>query len=338
MAIVGLDSIYWPMAFADAAKGMGSAHELIAVCDLGCSDAEVMTQIGVSARDLAGKYKTRLLHSVEEVASEAQACLVCTRNTRMPALIEKLLSLGVPVFAAKPVSSSAEGMSRVLEARRRSGLVCAAGQAARSAPGLRTACRLVAQGAVGEVYSVRMTHQHGRLSNWPAQWWYRDPAEGDPFLWLGWYCVDGVLALTGSPLASIAGARQRHLERLGDMPDLIRGIATLADGRIATLEIHFTLGDWDVPSFEMELVGSAGILRLAGPAPEVIVLGEGGTRRVAFDSADDQLAFEIDSWLHAVQGHGKPVVSLEDAAHLVQASLAWRKASVEGRWVDVPKV
>ena len=337
LAIIGLDSIYWPRAFADALKSLGSAIELVGVCDLGCPDATVKSQIGVSGSELAEAYNTRLFHTVQEAAAEAQACLVCTRNTRMPAVIEELLLAGIPVFAAKPVSCSAEGIRRVLSAQRRSGLACAAGQGARSAPALRAACRLIAEGEVGDVLSVRMSHQHGRLADWPLDWWYRDPAEGDPFLWMGWYCIDGVTALTGSLIASIAGAGQRHLERHGDMPDLIRGIAKLEDGRIVTLEIHLTVGAWDVATFEIEVVGSAGVLRVAGPGQKLVVLDDAGAREVPFDAADDQLAFELGAWLRSVKGQGRPVVSLDEAAHLVLASLAWRKAAREEKWVDVEK-
>ncbi len=335
LAIVGLDSIYWPKAFADAVKSLGGEHRITAVCDLGCSEAEVTSQIGVTAPGLAKEYGARLCHTVSEAAGQAQACLVCTRNSRMPGIVEQLLSAGIPVYVAKPVARDAKSIRRVLLARRRSGLSCAAGQVARSAPGMRTALRLIREGTVGEVLSVRVSHQHGRFADWSPDWWYRDPGEGDPFLWLGWYCIDMATALTGQAIDRLAGADRRLLEKKTGMPDLIRGLATLADGRVATLEIHFTLGDWGVRAYELEVVGSAGVLRVAGPAQEVTILGNGATRAVAFDPGPDQLALEIDAWLRSIGGSGRPVLSLDESAPLVLASLAWRKASREGRWVKV---
>jgi predicted dehydrogenase len=323
IALVGLDSIYWPTAFADALSKAANGGSLTAICDLGRTDDAVKSQIGVTAGDFAERRGALLVHSVEDAAAAADACLVCTRHTRMPAVITRLLALGKPVFAAKPVALSSA-----------SGLPCAAGMTARSSAVIRTASRLLAARTIGDVLSVRVSHQHGRLADWPPEWWYVDPAEGDPFCWLGWYAIDGVVALTGSRVAAITGAAHRHLAPY-PMPDLIRGTARLDDGRIATLEIHFTVGDWGLASFEVEVVGARGLLRAAGPSSGITLLADGGPRTIPFDEIEDPLAGELAAWLRAVEGEGTPVLSLEEAAHIVAVSEAWQRSAREERWIEV---
>jgi 1,5-anhydro-D-fructose reductase (1,5-anhydro-D-mannitol-forming) len=286
----------------------------------------------------AEKYGVRLIHSLEAVEAQADACLVSTRNTEMPRVLARLLGAGKPVYAAKPVAITRDGMAAIVKARKASGLVCAAGQTARSSFALRTAVRLIAEGRIGDVLSVRAAHQHGRIADWPKDWWYKDPSEGNAFDWLGWYALDGVLALTGRRVARIAGAARRHLSPYEGMPDLIRGLATLDDGRIATLDIHFTVGPWKISFAEIEVVGTTGVLRSIGPAEEVVVLKDGGPERVPLDGGPQPLDFELSSWLGAVGGAGAPVLPLDAAADIVAAAIAWKRAAREGKWVEVEPI
>lgn len=338
LAIVGLDSAYWPMAFAESLGRVGGEHRLVAACDLWRRAREISTQIGHGPQGFAEKYGLRLLHSLEAVEAEADACLVCTRNTAMPQIASRLLGAGKPLYVAKPVAVTRDGMAAILGARAASKLACAAGQTARSSFALRTAVRLIAEGRIGRVLSVRVAHQHGRFADWAKDWWYTDPREGDAFDWLGWYALDGVLALAGRRVARIAGAARRHLAEFGEMPDLIRGTAALDDGRIATMEIHFTVGNWKIGFVEFEVVGTKGVLRSVGPAEEVVILADPGPERVPFDQGQEPLDHELAAWLGAIGGAGSPVLSLDGAADIVAAAIAWKRAAREGRWVDVEPI
>ncbi|MBN1420675.1 MAG: Gfo/Idh/MocA family oxidoreductase [Planctomycetes bacterium] len=335
LAIVGLDSPYWPMAFADSIGRIGG-HPLAAACDLWCRDREVRSQIGAGPWEFAEKRELRLVHSIDAVAAEADACLVCTRNTRMADVVEQLLDAKKPVYVAKPVAITIDDMRRILAARERSRLICAAGQTARSSFALRTVRRLIAEGRIGDILSMRIAHQHGRFADWNKDWWYTDPAEGDAFDWLGWYVLDGALAIAGRRVARIAGAARRHLAPFGDMPDLIRGMAELDDGRIATLEVHFTVGGWGISFVEVEVVGTRGVLRAIGPAEEVAILSDKGTEKIPWDRGKDPLDLEIDAWLRAIGGDGAPLLTLEESSRIVAAAIAWKRAAGEGRWVEVP--
>ncbi len=333
LAVVGLDSAYWPMAFADAARKVGA--ELVLACDLWRRKAEVTSQIGMTPEAYCERYKVRLVHSLDAVAADAQACFVCTRNTRMTKVVVDLLGRGKPVYVAKPVAVNTGDMAAILKALKDSGLVCAAGQTARSSYVIRTACRLIREGHVGEVLSVRVAHQHGCFARWNKNWWYTDPKEGDAFDWLGWYAIDGVLALTGSRIKRITGAARRHLANFDDMPDLIRGTAVLEDGRIATMEIHFTVGNWKVGWAEIEVVGTKGVLRSIGPRNDIVLLCDGGPKTFPLDKGEEPLPLEVRSWLNAIGGRGAPVFSLKQAAHIVHTACAWKKAARQATWVNV---
>jgi len=256
----------------------------------------------------------------------------------MTKVVVDLLNRCKSVYVAKPVAITLEDMASILKARKRSGLVCAAGQTARSSYVIRTALRLIKEGYVGEVLSVRVAHQHGCFANWNRNWWYTDPKEGDAFDWLGWYAIDGVLALTGKRIKKITGAARRHLAPYDDMPDLIRGIAILEDDRIATLEIHFTVGKWKVGWAEIEVVGTKGIIRSIGPQNNLVLLCDGGPRTFPLDKGQEPLSLEVKAWLEAIEGRGRPILSLEEAAWIVSAAISWKKASKQGTWIEVPEL
>jgi 1,5-anhydro-D-fructose reductase (1,5-anhydro-D-mannitol-forming) len=229
-------------------------------------------------------------------------------------------------------------MQAIVTARKASKLACAAGQTARSAFVLRTALRLIAEGRIGDILSVRVAHQHGRFADWNKDWWYTDPSEGDAFDWLGWYALDGVLALTGRRIAKITGVARRNLASYDEMPDLIRGMAVLDDGRVATLDVHFTIGPWKVAWAEVEVVGSKGVLRSIGPAEEVVILSDKEPEHIPFDRGEEPLSYELAAWLGAIGGTGKPVLSLDAAADIVAAAVAWKQAARESRWVEVAPI
>jgi predicted dehydrogenase len=321
--IVGLDAAFWPAAFWQAIEDHADA-ELVGMCGLGLSP-EVITRDFVADVDewLAAHGQKRVDSLDELLARGVDAAFVCSRNTVMPDVVERLAAAGVRTFVAKPMGVTAADAARYA----RLGSVTA-GQLARTWEPWPTIRRLVEEGRVGRVLSMRAVHQHGRYRDFPPELWYSDPAEGDAFTWLGWYVADAVHALMG-PIAAVQGVARRSASEHGDLPDQLAGVFELADGRHATAEVHWTIGPWGMAMHEGEVVGETGVIRSHGPGSVVQVLTADGEEIVPF-APGDGLAAEVDAFLA-----GAPVISTADAAHILDVCATWREAAGAGRRLEV---
>jgi predicted dehydrogenase len=324
-AVVGLDSAFWPAAFRQAILDHPVA-ELAGMCGAGVAP-DVITRDFVA--DVDGWLRERGEHRVDTLDQMLEigfdAAFVCSRNTAMPRLVERLAAEGKHVFVAKPMAVTAADAARYLDL---SGVVVTAGQLARTWEPWPTMRALVDDGRIGSVLSMRAVHQHGTYRDFPEQLWYADPAEGDAFTWLGWYAVDAIHAVMGR-IATVRGVGRRLASEHGDLPDQLAGIFELADGRHATADVYWTIGPWGMAMQEGEIVGDAGMLRFRGPDEAIQLLTAAGEERIPF-IAGDGLRHEVDAFLHAVEGEGEPAIHVADAVHVAQVCAAWREAAASG--------
>lgn len=332
-ALVGLDSAFWPVGFWQAATDHPDT-EVVAACGLGVDPATIEHDFVIPVYPWLQERGLERLATLDDLLErDFDVAMLCSRNTVMPKAAERLIDAGKHLLVAKPMALGAAEARAYLRAQDK-GVVVAAVQAASAWQPWPTMLRLANEGRIGRVLTMRVMHQHGNYAAFPSQLWYADPAEGDAFNWLGWYPVEAVTAAMG-PIARVSGVGRRTASSHGDMPDHLAGIFELVDGRHATANVYFTIGEWPVPTHEGELVGDAGILRYAGPGDEVQILDAAGETRVPFDSGPDQLAAEFAAFVDAVRGNGQPVVDVHRGVHVAGACAAWRESARTGRPVDV---
>jgi predicted dehydrogenase len=251
----------------------------------------------------------------------------------MPGVAERLIDAGKHVFAAKPMAVTAADARRYQRAHD-AGVVVTGGQTASAWQPWPTMLRLVEEGRIGTLLTMRAVHQHGDYTAFPESLWYADPTEGDAFNWLGWYPVEAVTAAMGT-VGRVTGVARQLASSYGDMPDHLAGIFELADGRHATASVYFTIGPWSMPMHEGELVGTRGVLRFSGPGRAVQVLDEHGATAIPFDPIDEQLTLEFARFVDAVGGRGQPMLTVDRAVHVVEVCNAWQESARTGQPVCV---
>ncbi|HZQ28366.1 MAG TPA: Gfo/Idh/MocA family oxidoreductase [Acidimicrobiales bacterium] len=332
-AIVGLDSAFWPAGFWQAATDHPET-ELVAACGLGLSAEEIEKDFYVPVDPwLADHGLTRTVTFDELMEVDFDIAFLSSRNTVMPGLAERLVDAGKHLFVAKPMAITGTDARRYLRAKD-AGVVVSAGQLASAWQPWPTMLRLLGEGRIGRLLTMRAVHQHGDYNAFPEQLWYADPTEGDAFNWLGWYPVEAITAAMG-PIERVMGVGRQLASSYGEMPDHLAGIFELADGRHATGVAYFTIGAWSMPMHEGELVGTKGVLRFSGPGESVQVLDDNGASTVPFDDIADQLTLEFARFVDAVRGRGEAAASLERAVHVAEVAAAWQESARKGQPVEI---
>lgn len=333
VAILGLDSPYWPTAFAETICEL-SRGTLVGATDLGVDADDVAANIGLTPKEYAAEYDVQLYDNLETALEVADAAFVCTRNTEMPETILSALRDDTHVFAAKPIGVNVDDLRRIDGATLESA-VFTAGQTGRSDPAVRTMVEAVSEGRIGDVHTLRVMHQHGRVHDWTAGTWYTDPVEGDACNWLGWYTIDVATAVLG-PITELCGHAQQLVEANDKQPDHLKAIATHKGGRQSTMDVYCDVDtEWEVPMLETEIVGTEGIIRYYGPKSVIQVHDDGGVETIPFER-DDALVHDLQRWLAACAGEGEPILSAANALHTAAVGCAWNDASkTPNRWASV---
>lgn len=324
VAIVGLDSPYWPTAFAETIPEL-SRGTLVGATDLGVDTDAVEANIGMTTDEYVAEYDVERLEDLETALEVSDAILVCTRNTRMPEVIVQAVQSNTHVFAAKPVGVSVDDL-RTIKNETSPSTIVTAGQTGRSDPAIRTMVEVIRNGRIGDVHTLRAMHQHGRVHDWTAGTWYTDSTEGNATNWLGWYTLDVAAAVLG-PITELYGHAQQHVDADDDQPDHLKAIATHSNGHQSTMDVYCDIDTgWEVPMLEAEIVGTDGVVRYQGPGSDVHVHDDEGVDSVTFEE-EDNLAYDLQRWLSACIGQGDPVLPTDEALHVGAAGCAWNEAS-----------
>lgn len=187
VALVGLDSFYFAQTLAARLRAMPEVT-LAACCTVGVPDEEIAANCGEHPEAFASRHGLALHRDLDALlaAERPEAAVLATRPSRAGAIAAALAERGVHVYLVKPGVLDPAEAAAVRQAAQRGGACVAAGLTARLHPSVAAAARRVHAGEIGRPVALRIAHQHGHLSAWAPQCWYRDPAEGGrPSSWAG---------------------------------------------------------------------------------------------------------------------------------------------------------
>jgi predicted dehydrogenase len=332
VGIAGLNSAYWPTAFADWAGGRSDVT-LDAVTALDADAADVEANLGMTADAFETSYGVDRVADLDALATAVDAALVCTRNTAMPETVVGSLERGLDVYAAKPIAVEVDGLRAIGEAVAETDRVFTAGQTGRNHAAVSRIRDLVDSGAIGDVHTVRVMHQHGRLADLAAGTWYADPTEGTACHWLGWYPIDAAVSILGRAV-ELQGDGRRLANDFEGQPDHLQAIVRHESDRTSSLDVYCDVGgEWEVDSIELEVVGSDGIARYRAPGDSISLHQDGGRERVEYEDGN---AFDrdLDVWVDARRGSGTPALDPGEALNVAAAGCAWQDA-LDGEWTPV---
>jgi UDP-N-acetylglucosamine 3-dehydrogenase len=327
LGIVGLASRYWPAAFAGCARRLPGA-ELLAAADLDRTPAELQATLGMDAESFAARFGVRLHHDpATMIAREGlEAVFVCAEHTAQPELVELACRAGCHVYVAKPMATTVAGAERIVQAVRRAGVIASSGNTERYDGALREAHRLLRDGAIGELLMVRTLHQHGSIDDFGPDDWYRRPEQGGPELSLLWYTADVLSWFVDSPVVRVYAEYDNFATPGSPFMDNGKAIFRFANRVLGSLDVYFAVRGWQMPRWEIELVGTRGAVRTQQSAYEGTLFTAAGARGF-YRQQQDVLLAEVRAWLECCRQGSEPEVTVEQARDVIEIALACRRSN-----------
>lgn len=318
VALVGLDSFYFAQTLAARLRGMPEVVPA-GCCTVGVPEPEIAANCGEPPEAFASRHRLTLHRDLDALvaAERPDAAVVTTRPSRAGSIAATLAARGVHVYLVKPGVLNVADAEALRDAARRGGVCVAAGLTARLHPSVAAAAHQVLGGEIGRPVALRVAHQHGHLSAWAPGCWYREPREGGPAMFLGWYVVDLAQWLTGSPLQEVRGVAARLVDLDSPFPDFYKAVGRLASGALVALEVHFGVRyPWS--SFEVEVVGETGAVTASDHAWTGRVSVAGSMRPLTSPGPDLETA-ELRDWLAACAQPGRqPFFGADDLVATVR--------------------
>lgn len=325
--IVGLQSVYWPIAFANCLKAIPGVA-LVACSDLGYDPELVKVSLGRTPKEYADQYDLALYRDpVEMVESEAlRAVCICAKHTEIADLVERVAPTGANIYIAKPMATTLEAADRIVKAVRASGVIATSGTTERFDGGIREAYKQFKSGAIGDLISIRALHQHGNISGFPKGDWYWDENQGGPELSLVWYAGDVVRWFAGSEVSRVYAEYDNYLSENSPFMDNGKIILRFENNVMGSIDIYFSVRGWSFPSYEVELVGAEGGIRTQQNVYEGMISTKDGIRSF-YRIQNNMLLDEVSYWIKCCVERKDPDLTIEDARSIIELCLACRQSA-----------
>ncbi len=325
--IVGLQSVFWPNAFANCLKEISNA-ELVACADMGYDPDLIKISLGRTPEEYAAQHDVGLYHDpIEMIEKEGlQAVCICAKNTEIVNFVELVAPLGVDIYMAKPMATTMEAANRIVKAVRDNDMIATSGTTERFDGGIRAAYQRFKSGAIGELISIRALHQHGNISGFPKDDWYWDEAQGGPELSLIWYVGDVVRWFAGSEVVRVYAEYDNYLSDNSPFMDNGKIILRFENKIMGSIDIYFSVKGWSFPSYEVELVGTEGCIRTQQSVYEGTLFTKDGITNF-YRIQNNNLLDEMRHWVQCCINKTDPELTIEDARSVIELCLACRQSA-----------
>jgi predicted dehydrogenase len=224
----------------------------------------------------------------------------------------RALEAGKHVLCEKPLARKAADAREAFALADARGLCLSEAFMYRHHPQIRRLTELIDGGAIGALRAVR-AHFSFPVAH-PGDVRLMSAMQGGALMDVGCYCVHAARMLAGEP------ERVTAVEVIGgDGVDLRFAAAMhMAHGVVA----HFDAGLDFADRYELEVVGSEGVLRLPDPwhagAPAIELRGPEGTERIEIERVNSY-GLQAENFSAAVRGDGAPLLGAQDGIAQAQA-------------------
>lgn len=283
-------------------------------------------------------------HGIEawtESVSEAvgregvDAVYVSSRNEHHRAQVEAAAAANRHVLSEKPLALTVADAQAMVDACNAAGVVMATNHHLPASPTHRTMKRLVAEGAVGEVRAIHISHAGG-LPERLRTWRLADPVGGGVVL--------DVFVHDMAAVAAVIGGQARRVSSIARsaaaVPDSVVSVVEW-DGDVI-VQAHDAYDNFYLPTY-FEILGTDGAIRATecmtgDPIGDVTLFAGGTATPVDVGPRDDLYLVTARAFERAVAGGGEPVVSGHDGVRSLAAALAASASLVSGCAEDVMRL
>jgi UDP-N-acetylglucosamine 3-dehydrogenase len=339
VGIVGLATMYWPVALAQNLKALPNA-DLRALATMGASDEECKNTSRITAKEYADKFGVRLYDGMEEMieAERLDAVAICTRHTQHAEHVERAAARGVKIYVCKTMATTKKDAARIVAAGKKHGVDIAVGPGGRFQPHHVVARQVIESGRIGRPISLRVAHSHGTIDGFAAGDWYRLKEEGGPELSLGWYVIDVLRGLVPRRVVRVYAEYRNFTTPDSPFMDEGKVVLTFDDDTIGSCDMYFS-NRFAFPTWDLEVIGTKGALRTHtgtkedGVPPAVLWTAEG----VEQLSVPEGFFWPADTaeWVNAFAEGRRPPIDAEEGRVITEISLACRESAEKKRAVEL---
>jgi D-xylose 1-dehydrogenase (NADP+, D-xylono-1,5-lactone-forming) len=287
---------------------------------------------GAKAQAYAAEQGIPRAHSSYEALledAEVDAVYVSLPNGMHHQWSMRALEAGKHVLCEKPYTRQPAEAEEAFDAAEQAGLVLMEAFMYRHHPQTRTFERLVRDGAVGRVVSVKAVFSFPLtdLTNVRAV----PDLEGGALMDVGCYCVNGSRLVAGEPVTVIA---EQVVGQTGvDMA--LYGTLRFADDVVSQIEASFRAPERQL----LAIVGEEGVMRVHAPWRVdwggELTIQRGASREVVQVEEANSYTLELENLADATEGRAAPLLGRDDAVAQARVIEALYRAAESGESVSL---
>ncbi len=211
------------------------------------------------------------------------------------------------VLVEKPFALTRKSCERALDAAAKAGIVVAVGHNRRFLPAMARIKSMVAAGELGTIMHIDTNYTGNAATRYATEHWRATPGESPAggLAGSGIHMIDAIVSLAG-PIADVRAVASRRVVKL-PIQDTTAVLFRLVSGASASLTNIVAT----VPSFGMQIFGSAAAIELRGHHQIVMTQLSGETSIENFPSINTMRA-ELEAFVDAIEGRAPyPITPVE---------------------------
>jgi predicted dehydrogenase len=259
--------------------------------------------------DFAREHGLRLSVSLDEVLEDraVDAVIVATPHSQHEAQVLKAVAAGKQVFCEKPLTLTADGAQRIVDACERAGVVLGIGHERRFEPAMEYLLQAITSGQLGQILHLEANWSHNLFARVDASNWRVNPkdAPAGAMTALGIHVTDLFMLFVGRPKSVQAKTAKVLQTVVGDdhvsaQIDFVCG-ATAAFTCLSSTPFHGRIAAYGTRGW-IE-VRENGNVDKAQPT-DVVIADAQGNRTTKSYAATNAVLANFESWAQAAQGRG----------------------------------
>jgi predicted dehydrogenase len=265
---------------------------------------------------------------------------ICAPNSLHAAIAIAAAEAGKHVLVEKPMATSLEKADAMIAAAREAGVILAVAHNLRFVPIYSAMQRLLADGAVGRIFSARGFFMHagpdefwGATSDW---FWREGEAGGGSLLDMGIHMIDLIRWMVGRPVREVTAMTARVLKPTFADDNAI--VIMRFEGDILA-SVQSSWSARPVPDRQIAIHGELGNLMMGRSSDEPLILnlqdGTGARKVLPPIPATSPFENPFVNFVRAIRGSVPPLVTGEEGRTSLAITLSAYESARTGRVVQL---